>query len=219
MNKTIANIISVIFHPLTITTYIMIVLLMLNPFLFGKNSIEQGGGLIAQVFFTTFCLPALAVAMMKGLGLIDSFQMVDKKERIIPYITTAMFYLWIFMTTHKNPNIPVVFVSAMLGTIISIFISFFINNFSKISAHAVGVGGLIGIVAITLRWFAYSYFHLNIQGQKIEIAAFLVFIAVIIIGGLVCSARLWLNAHSMKDIVGGFIVGVFGQWAAITYLL
>jgi membrane-associated phospholipid phosphatase len=130
-----------------------------------------------------------------------------------------MFYLWIFMTTHKNPNIPVVFVSAMLGTIISIFISFFINNFSKISAHAVGVGGLIGIVAITLRWFAYSYFHLNIQGQKIEIAAFLVFIAVIIIGGLVCSARLWLNAHSMKDIVGGFIVGVFGQWAAITYLL
>jgi hypothetical protein len=219
MNRSIANLLSVIFHPLIVTTYIVTILLMLNPFLFGKNDVSQGWALILQVFFSTFCLPAMAVAMMKGLGLIDSFQMEDRRERIIPYIATATFYLWIYMSIRTNTTIPSVFTAAMLGTIISLFITFFINNFSKISAHAVGMGGLVGIVVVALRWFTYSFFYINFFGQKLEIASFWVLISALLIAGLVCSARLWLQAHELKDIIGGFIVGLFGQWAAMVYLL
>lgn len=215
MNKTIANFLSVIFHPLTILTYMSVVLLLLNPFLFGKNDIAQGWSMILQVFFSTFCLPAMAVAIMKGLDLISSFQMEDRKERIIPYIATATFYLWIFMTMRKNPNVPNVLTTAMLGSIIGIFISFFINNFSKISAHAVGIGGLIGFVIVVIRWYAYSFFYFKFMGNKVELGAYWVFIACVLIGGLVCSARLWLKAHDMKDIVGGFIVGLAGQCLAV----
>jgi membrane-associated phospholipid phosphatase len=217
MNKTIANFLSIIFHPLTIMTYMVVVLLLLNPFLFGKNDIAQGWAVALQVFFSTFCLPAMAVAIMKGLDLVSSFQMEDRKERIIPYIATATFYLWVFMMMRKNPGIPHILTTAMLGSIIGIFVSFFINNFSKISAHAVGVGGLIGLVIIAMRWYAYSYFYFDYFGAKIELGAYWLFIICVLIGGLVCSARLWLKAHDMKDIAMGFAVGLITQWAAFTF--
>jgi hypothetical protein len=217
MNKTIANFLSIIFHPLTIMTYMVVVLLLLNPFLFGKNDIAQGWSVALQVFFSTFCLPAMAVAIMKGLDLVSSFQMEDRKERIIPYIATATFYLWVFMMMRKNPSIPNVLTTAMLGSIIGIFMSFFINNFSKISAHAVGMGGLIGLVIVAIRWYAYSYFYFNCFGTKIELGAYWMFIVCVLIGGLVCSARLWLKAHDMKDIGMGFAVGLVAQWAAFTF--
>ncbi len=219
MNRIIAHFLSIVFHPLIVTTYIVTILLMLNPFLFGKNDVAQGWALILQVFFSTFCLPAMAVAMMKGLGLIDSFQMEDRRERIIPYIATATFYLWIFMSIRTNTTIPTIFTAAMLGTIISLFITFFINNFSKISAHAVGMGGLVGIIVVALRWVTYSFFYVNFFGQKLEIASFWVLISALLIAGSVCSARLWLQAHELKDIIGCFMVGLFGQWAAMVYLL
>jgi membrane-associated phospholipid phosphatase len=218
MPRSIAQLLSILFHPLTILTYIVISFLLLNPYLFGKNDISQGGGLILQVFFATFCLPAMATAIMKGVGLISSFEMEDRRERIIPYIATITFYLWIFMTVRKQPAIPSLFNIAVLGSILSLFVTFFINNFTKISAHAVGIGGLIGAILIALRWFAYSYFQFSFGGEKVEFPSYYLFMLCLLIGGLVCSARLWLNAHVLRDIIGGFVVGIVGQYIAYIIL-
>ena len=91
-----AKVVSVVFHPLIIVTYSLVLLLVVNPYLFGVNHISEGGKILISVFGTTFLLPAVGVGMMKALGLISSLHMPDKQERIGPFILTGIFYLWIF---------------------------------------------------------------------------------------------------------------------------
>jgi hypothetical protein len=215
--RAFAKVISLLFHPLTMLTYIVIVLLLINPYIFGKSNLNQGWWLIAQVFMSTFLLPAFAVAMMKNLGLVASYEMEDRTDRIIPFIATGMFYLWVFMSVRKSNVFPQIYTIAVLGATIALFIAFFINLFSKISIHAVGVGGLLGMILIAIRWFSYSYFYWGQSGDAIPI--YWVLIAAILLAGLVCTARLLLDAHEPKDIIQGFGVGVFGMWVAAYILI
>ncbi len=212
-----AKFISYVFHPLTMLTYIAAILLLINPYLFGKSDISQGGWLLIQVFLSTFALPAFAVMMMKNLGLISSFEMEERTDRIIPYIATGLFYLWVFMSVRKNNTFPQIYSVAMLGATIGLFLAFFFNNFTKISAHATGVGGLVGLMLIAMRWFSYSYCYFG--EPRVTIPVYWILMAVLLLSGLVCSARLILKAHEPKDILQGFIVGLVGMWAAAWFLI
>jgi hypothetical protein len=218
MNRFVAQGLSIIFHPLMMMTYICIIILFLNPYIFSVHDISKGGAKIVQVFFATFCLPALIVAMMKGLNIISSLEMPDPKERIIPYISTATLYLWVFMMMKNTSIMPIALVSAMLGCIIGIFISFFFNNFFKISAHAVGVGGLVAAVLLIVRWYAYSFFYVDFMGTRLEIHSYWMVIFCVLVSGLVCTARLSLGAHNLKEIASGFVGGFLAQWIAHSVL-
>lgn len=215
MIERFAKIISYLFHPLTMLTYMAALFLLINPFLFGKSDISQGGWLILQVFLSTFLVPGLLVVMMKNLGLISSIEMQERHDRIIPYIATGIFYLWIFMMVRKTTMYPLLFSIATLGTTTGLFLCFFFNNFFKISAHAAGVGGLLGIFLIAMRWFSYSYFYV----QGITIPVYVVLMAVIILCGLVCTSRLLLKAHSGTEIIQGFGVGLLGMAVASWFMM
>jgi len=215
--RIFAKAISFIFHPLMILTFIAVILLLINPYLFGKSSIDQGWWILAQVFMTTYLMPAFAVVIMKNLGLIQSLEIEERTERIIPYISTGIFYLWVFMSVKSNNTFPQVFTIAVLGGTISLFLAFFINNFTKVSAHAAGVGGLVGMTLVIMRWFSYSYFYWGIE--RIEIPVYWILIVVLLIAGLVCSSRLYLKVHEPRDIIQGLIVGLGGTAFATWYFM
>lgn len=215
--RLFAKFISYLFHPITMLTYIALILLLINPFLFGKSDVSQGGWILFQVFATTFLMPGFAVLMMKNLGLISSIEMEERTDRIIPYIMTGLFYLWVFMSVRKNTMFPQIYSVAVLGATIGLFLAFFFNNFTKISAHATGVGGLLGLILIAIRWFSYSYFYLG--ESRMAIPIYWVLMATLLIAGLVCSVRLYLKVHEPKDILQGFIVGIVGMWIAAWYLI
>lgn len=87
--------------------------------------------------------------------------------------------------------------------------AFFINIFSKISAHAVGMGGLLAMVIITMLRFSHDVF--TIQTGLLGTINFnmnAVLIIVIVLCGLVGTSRLLLKAHEPRDLYGGFISGV-----------
>lgn len=214
--RTFAKLISIIFHPLTMLTYIVLILLMINPYIFGKSNITQGWWLVAQVFMSTFLLPAFAVMMMKNLGLVASYEMEERTDRIIPFIVTGMFYLWVFMSVRKTNVFPQIYTVAVLGATISLFLAFFLNLFNKISIHAVGVAGLLGIVLVAMRWFSYSYFYWG--ESRMAIPIYWLLIITLLVAGLVCTSRLLLKAHEPKDILQGFIVGLLGMGVA-SYIL
>ena len=146
MVKWLAHFISFVFHPLLILTYMLVLLILVNPYLFGVSSIWEIDSqlLILRIFFSTFFIPAISVVLMRLLGLIESLEMRDRQERIGPYIITGVFYLWIFRNFLSNSQVPDAYTTFVLGATISLFLAFFINIFTKISAHAVGMGGLTG---------------------------------------------------------------------------
>jgi membrane-associated phospholipid phosphatase len=173
---------------------------------------------LLRIFLYTFFIPAFAVAMLRPLGFISSLEMEDRTERTGPYIITAIFYLWAYMNMRNSALFPPAYASFMLGAVIALFVAFFINIFSKISAHAVGMGGLLAMVIITMLRFSHDVF--TIQTGLLGTINFnmnAVLIIVIVLCGLVGTARLLLKAHEPRDLYGGFMVGFVAQLLALRF--
>ena len=218
MLRVFAKIVSVIFHPLLILTYMLILLLLVNPYLFGVNDIAYQSRLILLMFMSTFLLPAFAVFMMRNLGLVSSIELENKQERIGPYIITGVFYLWMYMNFKNNPTIPAPYTIFVLGATIGLFMAFFLNIFTKISAHAVGMGGFIGMTVITTWLFSYGTFTVNAPMLgALEVSMNSLLMIVIVLAGLVGSARLILDAHTNDELYGGYLVGIFSQFVALFF--
>src|SRR5690349_9323551 len=83
--RVIAKIISYIFHPLFIPTYIFLWLALRFPYEFA--GITPTGLMLRKisVFWITAFFPAFSVFLLWRLKFIDSIFLKTKKERIIPY--------------------------------------------------------------------------------------------------------------------------------------
>ena len=160
-------------------------------------------------------LPLVGMMMLKGLGFISSLEMPTKQERIAPLLITGLFYIWLFYNYYKNGDVPTPVKVVTLGSTLSLFMAFFLNNFSKISLHGVGVGGLVvGIVLIGLKWsFGYVWLTANLQVHNIICVSIAV-----LLGGAVLSSRVYLGSHSLQQIYHGVLVGVMGQVLALNIL-
>lgn len=214
--RAIAKLISWLFHPLLILTYMIILLMIINPYAFGISSLGEGrsGLLIIIVFLQGALIPGIAISMMSTLGLIPSLTMEDRMGRIGPFIASGILYLWLFINFNRLPEVPLVFKAAILGCIIALFTAFTINLFSKISLHTIGMGALVGMVIISMLYFGYNNFQIGDKSYSLySLLFFVVFLA-----GLVGSARMILLKHEPKDLYGGYLVGFATQLIALQLL-
>lgn len=208
--RMIAQIISILFHPLLILSYSYILLAWSNCYLFGETSFEKvfsnkvNGILFIWLLIFSFFVPLLSVIMMKALGLIKDLEMSEKTDRTGPYIIVGLLYIVIFMNFNNNSSIPAELSLFSLGTTIALFTAFIINIFSKISMHTVGMGGFVAMVIIIL--------------AQSQIGNEYVLALVIILAGLVGSCRLLLSAHEPVEIYGGYFIGFLSQFVAMNYL-
>jgi hypothetical protein len=216
MLKISAQILSVICHPLLMLTYMLGLLLIVNPYLFGINSASEGKLLVIRVFATTFILPAFAIFLMHRLKLISSIEMTDKQERIGPFIATGIFYLWVFRSVLNDSNMPTAFLIAALGTTIGLFACFLINLFFKISIHATGAGGFVGMVLITMWLYSYGAFSMWLPFVGVcTVSINFILMLSVLLAGAVGSARLVLGAHTSKELYAGFVLGLVCQYIAL----
>jgi hypothetical protein len=220
MNRTLAQALSYLGHPLLIVTYALLVLLAVNPFAFGVRQITDPRAflLLLSVFGSTFLIPGFGVALMKPLGLIRSLEMQDKQERTGPFIITGVFYLWVFKNLASGGNTPVLFAEFMLGATIALFLAFFFNIFTKISIHATGMGGLTAMMILLLREWPGAVLSIPLFGGALQISLTLLLAAAIVFAGLVCTARLALGAHSLNEIYHGFAAGMVAVMVAAMLL-
>lgn len=192
---------------------------MANPYLFAVQDPKVKGLLIFSVVSLSLIFPLIAVLMMKGLGLIQSIEMEDKKERIGPMIAAAVFYMWLFINFKNNSYVPDALKFLILGSTISLCLAFVINTMTKISLHTVGIGGLlVGFIIIRFN-FLYQTFAVELFGQLWEIQSNVILIVLMIIAGLVGSARLYLGAHKNDEVYGGYFIGAASMILSFLFLL
>jgi membrane-associated phospholipid phosphatase len=193
MGNKIAKLLSVLFHPLLMPTYAILILFNINSHYLHVLPFEYKLILLGFVFIFTFILPAVSMFFMVKLKLVESIEMHSSKERPIPLIIVALFF---YATYHIFRELPVdtIFTMFMLGATVLVLLSLLINYFYKISLHMMALGGLLA----TLIGFSF------LIHQDIRSYIFLL----IIIAGITGTARLKLNAHSPSQVYAGFLIGV-----------
>jgi membrane-associated phospholipid phosphatase len=200
---------SIVGHPLLTITLGLVLMLCLDPFAFGLSSPweHKGKVLLLAVFVSTFVLPACGVALLKPLGMVKSWQLEDKQDRTGPYIMTGVFYLWVYKSFLSEPHLPSLLSMFSLGATIGLFLTFFINIFTKISAHAVGMGGLVmGVLLLCFQW-PDAVLQIPLASRSILISPLLLLAFLIVFAGMVGYSRLALKAHTPSDLYLGYAVG------------
>lgn len=203
--KIPAKIISYVLHPLFIPSYIFFWLTQRFPIQF--NDLTTAGLTLktVSVFLNASFFPAFAVFLLWRLKFIESIFLRTQKDRIIPYIITMIFYWWLWYLSRNFTDQPDVLKSFYFGIFLNTVFGLVINNFIKISMHAMGAGTMLAFLILTCA--RYQIF----LGADIMIATFLC--------GLICTARLLLNQHSSAEIYAGLIVGALAQllglWIAL----
>ena len=199
--RIFAHFFSVVFHPLFIPFYVIAFLVFYHPSYFsGISNYSKTQLLLAMVLNTVF-FPALAILLMKGLGFIDSVFLHTQRDRIGPYLSSMIFYFWAARILFKfQPQLSPVLAAFMTGVFLTTAVALIANVFYKISMHAIGCGGLLGIFIIIM------YSNTMLMTWPLCIA--------LLITGLVCTSRMLVSNHTQKEIYMGLLVGLVCQFAA-----
>ena len=188
--RLFSNIISGMFHPLLLVTYGVVLALTFTYLVIYPPAMKLllAGG----TFLSTTVIPGAFIFMMVKNGAAADMELSDRRERVVPYlifITSVMacaFYMYKMM-------LPFWFISLLLGACVALILALLINFFWKISAHSIGIGGLLGGIMGVAR------IHL--------INPYWAFIIAIIIAGLVGTSRIYLKRHTPMQVYAGFCLG------------
>jgi hypothetical protein len=180
------------------TTYLFAVLTAYLPSML--LPVRASLWLVFLVFLMTFILPGLNFLFFRMSGTIRDLSMVERKDRIVPFafvtilycVVTAMFY-WKFPVPNLLKMMLIITLMVIVSTVITIFY--------KVSVHSVAVWGVLGIM---------------LPLNKASEGALLYPLAIVLlIAGMVMSARLFLDVHRPREVmVGGllgFIIGFAGM--------
>lgn len=201
--KAFATFFSYLFHPLFMIAWVVLYLLYRNSLVFtGETSFER---LIVflRVFSTSIFLPLVTVLLLKALGFIQSIQLRTQKDRIIPYVACITFFFWSYYVSKKLLD-PFELRAFLLALFITSSASLLINNYMKVSMHAIGAGGLV------------SFFTLLLFANRLD--DMLSLLAAFFIAGIVCTSRFVVSDHKPAEIYVGFIAGFLLQLIAWFFL-
>lgn len=196
--RVAARVISYLFHPLFVPVYIgwfFVYVLRLFP------GLEEGKKLLLIVQFAVSytILPLATVLIAKALGFINTIYLKTQKDRIIPYIASMVFYFWMWYVS-KNLGFPEEAVMFSLAVFLTTCLGVFFNTYFKVSMHALSIG-----VVVTLM-FILSFSSTNNFGPYLSVA--------LLVGGLVCTARLINSDHRPFEVYAGLLIGCTSQLIA-----
>ena len=199
MEERSAKILSLIFHPLFVPFYMLLILLNVNTFFAIMIPIKVKLLLMLLVFIPSILLPLLIVYLLTRLKVVKSFYLESREERIYPLLTVAVLY---YLTYYLLKSFPISFIFSyyMLGSTFLTILAMIISFYRKISLHMIGMGGMLGLLmglsmnlGLDLTWYV---------------------VAAVILAGLLGFARVQSNSHKPSEIYSGFLVG-----AGIMFLL
>ncbi|MES2703213.1 MAG: hypothetical protein V4649_11265 [Bacteroidota bacterium] len=201
--RVFATVISYVCHPVFVPLVMAIVLMKLSPESFSGVSAKQRGEWLLSIGFTTLFFPLFSVALMKPLGFISSFKMPTTKDRIIPLITSMIFYFWVYNVFNNVAGVPFIYKTFFLANFIGIIAVFMFNIFTKVSMHTAGAGTMVGILTVLML--------INPAHMLLPL------LVSIVVAAVIGFARLVLGEHTRGDVWLGYILGILPQLCVYWY--
>jgi hypothetical protein len=203
----LARVVSVLFHPLLIPTYLFSILALALPSALAPIQPASHLTFILLIFIVTFLLPLFNVAIFKFFGTIESIAMENRKERILPFTFVLVIYVAITYLLYSKTQISLDdnFLKLMMVMDLLGLASLVATLFFKVSVHSIGIWGLIGI---TLPLTKISEVN----------ALFYVSMGLIVVAGVVMSSRLLLGAHNSREVMWGSVIGLATSVSGMLFL-
>ncbi|HET9054308.1 MAG TPA: phosphatase PAP2 family protein [Cyclobacteriaceae bacterium] len=198
-----ARIISYVFHPLLMGTYLFALLVFLLPAALYPINSGSWFLFLTLFFIITVVIPVFLLSFLRISGLVKSFQLESRQERVFPFIIILLLYgAFTYILTYQSKIGTDDNVFKFLLIIDSLVLAgVFITLFYKVSVHAIGIMGLAGIL-------------MPLNKESDNILLLWITIGVMALAGVVMSARLQLNAHTPRQVLvgalSGFLIGFFG---------
>ncbi len=192
MTRMLMKAVSIVFHPLMMPTITFLIVYAALPELVHP----VGWVLLPFLFITTFLIPLFGVAALIYSGSVSSFSLEKREERFLPFFFVTIFYaittVMFILKIQVNETVGLM----LIATTVLLMVLMLISLFYKISIHAAGVSGVVGFMFMLSRNYPESM-----------IIYALIF--TIVLSGLVMTSRLYLNAHTPKEILFGCVLGIF----------
>ena len=201
MLKKILPIFSYFFHPLFVP-----LLAIVLYFLVSTNSLSSEEQLLiyTQGIIFTIILPVLCFLFLKSINKIDSIMLPILSQRKLPLLIQAILFFVLITQGNSFAYIPGLFyffLGCFISTLVALLLVF-LNI--KASLHMVGISSLAAFC------IALSIYTQRNMLWEISLLFFL--------NGLVGSSRLYMKAHTEKELVVGFAVGFAPQLLLIPFI-
>lgn len=184
---------SYLFHPLLMPLYGLLIILSRSDIL--KPNVEYFfsyyTSLIQIVVVYTFLIPVSLIPLYYLAQVIKSIELTERQHRFIPFFITSMIYVYFAFYIYGFPIFMYIKIFFIATAAVSFLIAI-ITLWWKISAHSAGAGGIT----------ALAFFLLKMNTSSLLIAAF-----VLIFSGITMTARLYLKAHTQRQVYIGFLLG------------
>lgn len=192
--KKILPLFSYILHPVFISVYAALFYLFYKGDVF---TIQEKYFVLFQILIITFVVPILFFLLLKSTGNVKSVMIPDTSQRIIPL--TLLSFLLILLVKRsivisRYPELHFFFLGGLFSTIFALIYAIFKI---KVSLHMMAISGLT-VFVIGL--------NMHLQLHNPYWSALFIFLT-----GIVASSRLEMKAHTYKELIIGFFVGVIPQ--------
>ncbi|MCM1369067.1 MAG: phosphatase PAP2 family protein [Candidatus Amulumruptor caecigallinarius] len=186
------NFLSWILVPLLMPVYGLLLAFGLSILSFADIKVKLIFTLIVAAI--TLVIPSLLVVLLKKFGLVEDVGLNGRKERTIPYVICILSLVAtaLFMWFRAAPLwLTMFFAGGAVAGVVEVVVNFR----WKISVHAAGIAG---IVALLLRIMRSGYASSD---------AFVWLIVAVVLAGMLGSARVWLQRHTVTQVLAGYAVG------------
>jgi membrane-associated phospholipid phosphatase len=198
----------VIFHPIFFPIYLILLLFGFapDPFFFSYFTGKLKYGLFIIVLLYSSVFPLLMVYYLNRMKQISDFTLPLPKDRIkvLALITGIYIALAYFLISKGNLLRPLaflfcIFVVHMIGLMLITF-------FAKISIHVSTVFAVIGVLSLVYtRYSEYSLLY--------------PILSMLVLAGIIATARLDLKAHNLKEIAIGASYGLLSGFVSSYFLI
>ena len=178
--KILAFAVSILFHPLLLPLYVLFITFHTGTVFTYVPAYTQNMSYLLTLF-GVILIPLLCLPLLKWFGLIEGYRLMQKQDRVFPVLVTIA---GTFIVFYFSRNLPYSNIVRQLYLIMVIMLS--------------------GFMIVTLRWKISMYMTAigALCGFVINLLPLL-----ILVSGLVASARLYLKRHTPAQVYAGYIYG------------
>lgn len=196
-----AQVLSVVLHPVWMPTAALFLAFHIDPHLTFTFSAAGKRVILFMIFIMTALFPVASMLMLWRSGLVSRLSMPLRKERIMPYLLTLVYFGMAYYLLRRTPNSTTT-LSLFTGMVAALAMALLLTLRWKVSLHMVGIGGIIGMVLGLM----------VVHGAR---AGFLPLLFVV--AGALGSARLLVGDHSPAQVYAGAAIGLAAPFLCILF--